>query len=155
MPLQSSGAISLANVQTEFGGSNPIGSNEYYGVAAGVPASGTISLASFYGKSAGGGPSLSVSIFHLAGGGSAFSDSEDGGYTGGSGAGGLLISTGSISAPLPVVVGGSDGNSSTSLGTAIAGGRTTARFSTTVSYSGGSGGGQGSGTGSAGTGTPG
>lgn len=52
MPLQSSGAISLADVQTEFGGSNPIGINEYYGVAAGVPASGTISLANFYGKSA-------------------------------------------------------------------------------------------------------
>ena len=51
MTLQSSGAISLANVQTEFGGSNPIGINEYYGVAAGVPASGTISLNDFYGKS--------------------------------------------------------------------------------------------------------
>jgi hypothetical protein len=55
MPLQSSGAISLANVQTEFGGSNPIGINEYYGVAAGIPASGTISLYDFYGKSASGG----------------------------------------------------------------------------------------------------
>lgn len=54
MTLQSSGAISLANVQTEFGGSNPIGINEYYGVAAGVPGSGTISLNDFYGKSAGG-----------------------------------------------------------------------------------------------------
>lgn len=52
MTLQSSGAISLANVQTEFGGSNPIGINEYYGVAAGVPASGTISLNDFYGKAA-------------------------------------------------------------------------------------------------------
>jgi hypothetical protein len=52
MTLQSSGAISLADVQTEFGGSNPIGINEYYGVAAGVPASGTISLNDFYGKSA-------------------------------------------------------------------------------------------------------
>ena len=52
MTLQASGAISLANIQTEFGGSNPIGINEYYGVAAGVPASGTISLANFYGKSA-------------------------------------------------------------------------------------------------------
>ena len=52
MTLQSSGPISLANVQTEFGGSNPIGINEYYGVAAGVPASGTISLYDFYGKSA-------------------------------------------------------------------------------------------------------
>ncbi len=52
MTLQSSGAISLADVQTEFGGSNPIGINEYYAAAAGVPASGTISLANFYGKSA-------------------------------------------------------------------------------------------------------
>ena len=52
MALQSSGAISLYDVQVEFGGSNPIGINEYYGVAAGVPASGTISLANFYGKSA-------------------------------------------------------------------------------------------------------
>ena len=50
MTLQSSGAISLADVQTEFKGSNPIGINEYYG-RAGVPASGTISLADFYGKS--------------------------------------------------------------------------------------------------------
>jgi hypothetical protein len=53
MTLQASGAISLANVQTEFGGSNPIGINEYYAAAAGVPGSGTISLNNFYGKSAG------------------------------------------------------------------------------------------------------
>jgi hypothetical protein len=52
MTLQASGAISLANVQTEFGGSNPIGINEYYAAAAGVPGSGTISLYDFYGKSA-------------------------------------------------------------------------------------------------------
>ena len=52
MTLQSSGAISLANVQTEFGGSNPISISEYYGVASGVPSSGTISLSNFYGKSA-------------------------------------------------------------------------------------------------------
>jgi len=52
MALQSSGAISLLDVQNEFGGSNPIGINEYYGVAAGVPSSGTISLYDFYGKSA-------------------------------------------------------------------------------------------------------
>jgi hypothetical protein len=51
MALPSSGAISLLDVQNEFGGSNPIGINEYYGVAAGVPGSGTISLADFYGKS--------------------------------------------------------------------------------------------------------
>jgi hypothetical protein len=52
MTLQSSGVISLSNVQTEFGGANPIGINEYYGAAAGVPASGLISLSDFYGKSA-------------------------------------------------------------------------------------------------------
>lgn len=51
MALQESGAISLANVQTEFGGTNPIAITEYYGVAAGVPASGTIALDDFYGTS--------------------------------------------------------------------------------------------------------
>lgn len=52
MALQSSGAISLANVQTEFGGSNPISISEYYGAATGVPGSGIISLSDFYGTSA-------------------------------------------------------------------------------------------------------
>jgi hypothetical protein len=51
MALQTSGAISLANIQTEFGGSNPISLSEYYGVASGVPGSGAISLGDFYGKS--------------------------------------------------------------------------------------------------------
>ena len=59
MVLQSSGTISLANIQTEFGGANPIGLNEYYlngayttGTgAAGIPTSGTISLNNFYSKS--------------------------------------------------------------------------------------------------------
>lgn len=51
MTLQSSGPISLANVQTEFGGSNPISLSEYYGAASGIPSSGTISLSNFYGKS--------------------------------------------------------------------------------------------------------
>ena len=51
MALQTSGAISLANVQTEFGGANPISISEYYGKVAGIPASGTISLSHFYGKS--------------------------------------------------------------------------------------------------------
>jgi len=52
MALQSSGAISLANVQTEFGGSAPTSISEYYGAAAGVPSSGTISLSDFYGTAA-------------------------------------------------------------------------------------------------------
>lgn len=56
MPLPSSGLISLADIQTEFGGVNPIGINEYYrngGLVSSnntnVPTSGTISLADFYG----------------------------------------------------------------------------------------------------------
>jgi hypothetical protein len=59
MVLQSTGAISFANIQTEFGGANPISLNEYYlngayttGTgAAGIPTSGAISLNNFYGKS--------------------------------------------------------------------------------------------------------
>ena len=50
MALQSSGAISLADIQTEFGGSNPIGINEYYGKDT-LPSSGTISMNQFYGTS--------------------------------------------------------------------------------------------------------
>ena len=49
MALQSSGPISLADIQTEFGGSNPIGLNEYYGVDTGIPSSGQISIGDFYG----------------------------------------------------------------------------------------------------------
>lgn len=52
MALQTSGAISLNDIQTEFGGSNPISLSEYYGAAAGIPASGTISIGDFYGASA-------------------------------------------------------------------------------------------------------
>ena len=50
MALQSSGPISLLNIQDELGGSNPISLSEYYGSATGVPASGTLSLSTFYGK---------------------------------------------------------------------------------------------------------
>jgi len=53
MVLQSSGAISLDDIQTEFGGTNPIDTSEYYGVASGIPSSGTISFSQFYGKSSG------------------------------------------------------------------------------------------------------
>ena len=52
MVLQSSGAISLYNIQTEFGGSTPISMSEYYGAASGIPSSGSISFSNFYGKSA-------------------------------------------------------------------------------------------------------
>jgi hypothetical protein len=60
MALQSSGAISMAQIQTEFGGSNPISISEYYGVGT-VPSSGTISMSDFYGQSNATAPS-SVSI---------------------------------------------------------------------------------------------
>lgn len=51
MTLPSSGPLSLVDIQTEFGGNNPVSISEYYGAASGVPASGTISIADFYGKS--------------------------------------------------------------------------------------------------------
>jgi hypothetical protein len=44
MTLQTSGAISLNDVQTEFGGSNPISISEYYGVGGGAGASQPIGL---------------------------------------------------------------------------------------------------------------
>jgi len=56
MTLQSSGAISLSQIQSEFGGSNPISLSEYYRNGSyvtsnntSVPTSGTIDLADFYG----------------------------------------------------------------------------------------------------------
>jgi len=52
MALPSSGLITLAQIQQEFGGSNPISLNEYYGVDTGVPGSGTISMDDFHGTSA-------------------------------------------------------------------------------------------------------
>ena len=50
MALQSSGQISLQDIQDEFGGSHPISLSEYYGVDT-VPASGEISCNDFYGTS--------------------------------------------------------------------------------------------------------
>lgn len=63
MTLPASGVISLLSLQNEFGGSNPIGLNEYYrggtyvinGLAqnASIPTSGTIALSNFYGAQKG------------------------------------------------------------------------------------------------------
>jgi len=61
--LPTSGTLTLADIQTEFGGSNPIGLSEYYaggsyvpagtsGTNGAVPSSGTISVSNFYGTSA-------------------------------------------------------------------------------------------------------
>lgn len=54
--MQSSGAITLAQIQAEFGGSNPIAMSEYYRGGAyvtnnniSVPTNGTISVSNFYG----------------------------------------------------------------------------------------------------------
>ena len=54
--LQSSGTIDLTDIQTEFGGTNPIGLSEYYRGGANttsnnsnVPTSGAISMSNFYG----------------------------------------------------------------------------------------------------------
>ena len=59
MALQGSGQISLANIQSEFGGSNPISLSEYYRNGAyvtsnntSVPTSGVISLSQFYSTTA-------------------------------------------------------------------------------------------------------
>lgn len=63
MAIPSSGPISLTTIQTEFGGTNPIGLNEYYagggrvpsgtsGTFGPVPSSGAISFQNFYGTSA-------------------------------------------------------------------------------------------------------
>lgn len=63
MTLPSSGALALSQVQTEFGGANPIAFSEYYaggsyvvngtsGVNGAVPTSGALSMSKFYGTSA-------------------------------------------------------------------------------------------------------
>lgn len=60
MALPASGPLSLTDIQTEFGGSNPVGINEYYaggglvpagtsGTYGAVPSSGQISIQNFYG----------------------------------------------------------------------------------------------------------
>ena len=56
MALPNSGSISLADIQTEFGGSNPIGLNEYYRNGSyvtpnntNIPTSGLIDFNDFYG----------------------------------------------------------------------------------------------------------
>lgn len=61
MGIPASGAVSLLDLQNEFGGANPISINEYYRGGAlvpntsnntGIPTSGTISLDDFHGSSA-------------------------------------------------------------------------------------------------------
>jgi hypothetical protein len=167
MTLQSSGAISLANIQTEFGGANPISLSEYYRGGGytttnntGVPTSGTISISNFYGTSAG--ISLVVDVLILAGGGAggdAYNDGSTGG--GGGGAGGLRIITSLTTSTASVVIGAGaaidDGtNSSFGSNSAIGGGGggQEGRYQDTNGRPGGSGGGGASGM-LGGSGTPG
>ena len=51
MALQSSGQISLQDIQDEFGGSHPIQMSEYYGEHSSLPSSGQIAINQFYGLS--------------------------------------------------------------------------------------------------------
>jgi hypothetical protein len=152
------GTISLSDIQTEFGGSNPIGINEYYGsgglVPSGqnVPSSGQISFNDLRGKS----KSISIAIDYLivAGGG--------GGNSGGGGAGGYLNGTNLLnSGSYTITVGaggarstgttkGVNGTNSVALGLTAIGGGGGGCYSTTPSLrtgvSGGSGGGVGGGS---------
>lgn len=93
MALQSSGAISLADIANEFGGSTPHSISEYYG-SGGAPGSGTISFSDFYGLSNYSGPT-SVNMWVVGGGGGGGSATGTGavGAGGGGSAGQVLITT--------------------------------------------------------------
>jgi len=60
MALPASGTIKASEIQTEFGGSNPISISEYYAADTGVPASGAISWSDFHGTASG--PPFTVSV---------------------------------------------------------------------------------------------
>ena len=75
MAIPASGAISLDDIQTEWGGSNPIGMSEYYGdgdyvydgAADGddnaIPESGAIDISDFYDTTAA--TVLTLSLIHI------------------------------------------------------------------------------------------
>lgn len=52
MTLPLSGVLSMSDIVAEFGGTAPHGLSEYYGAAAGIPASGQLAVSDFYGASA-------------------------------------------------------------------------------------------------------
>ena len=95
MALPSSGTISLNDIQTEFGGTNPISISEYYRGGSfmsdnnnNVPTSGTIDLADFHGSVLG----SSITYEIIGGGGEGA-----GGSYGGNGASGTASSLASSS----------------------------------------------------------
>jgi hypothetical protein len=70
MAIPASGLLTLNDIQTEFGGSNPISLSEYYrsgGLVpntptnSAIPTSGTIAIGNFYGSSAASGLNLTIS----------------------------------------------------------------------------------------------
>lgn len=131
MALQTSGKISLIDIQGEFGGSAPHTLKEYYGAASGIPTSGTISIKDFYGAS----DVVTVTVLLVAGGGGGGSG-QDGRPAGGGGAGGVLYGTMNIApgtysftigaagagAPNTNSVGANGGNTVFNGATAIGGG---------------------------------
>jgi hypothetical protein len=117
MTLPASGPISFSQLQTEFGGTNPIGLDEYYsggvnipasGTGIGIPASGALSMNMFYGKTdivpgnsgiltsgssytlpLSAGPSINVFVISGGGGGGGGSNRRtNAGYQSGGGGGG-------------------------------------------------------------------
>lgn len=111
MALPSSGTISLNDIQTEFGGTNPISLSEYYRGGSfmsdnnsNVPTSGTIDLADFHGSV------LANSItYEIIGGGG----EGAGGYYGGNGASGTdssLASSSGTSFTTVTATGGAGGS---------------------------------------------
>jgi hypothetical protein len=53
LTLQTGGPLTLSNIQTLLGGTDPVSLSEYRGAAAGVPASGPVSASQFYGRARG------------------------------------------------------------------------------------------------------
>lgn len=90
MALQGSGPIKLSEVQTEFGGTNPISLSEYYAAEGSLPTTGAISIGDFYGLSDG-----IIVTFDLYGGGGAggggAAGSPLGGVEGGGGGAGARV----------------------------------------------------------------
>lgn len=91
MAIQSTGAISFSDLQSEFGGTHPISASEYYlGAGAvtinntGVPGSGRLDLSDFYGSQR----ALSVIYEIIGAGGTGGGGDSDGGGNGVYGASG-------------------------------------------------------------------
>ena len=126
MALPSSGPISLSDIQTEFGGSNPISLSEYYS-KGNAPASGAIDLAAdFYGTA----NAYNIEYLVVAGGGGGGYGTAGGGGAGGyiatsttvAGGTGYTITIGGGGAAQNSNVYGNNGSSSSAFGSSAVGG---------------------------------